>query len=406
MGVPGQLFVALFLLQSDDSIDQGLKALDANQPAAAEGFFRKAVAADPSDYFAHFNLALALSQQRKDAEAIPELRKTLELKPGLYEANLNLGTLLLRNKESADAAEPLHDAVEAKPTEARPQILYAQALLDSGEAAEAETHFRAAAAIDAKSAAAQLGLGRALMKQGKLAEAVAPFQQAAQDPAYKETPLELARAFEESHQVPEAVAIYKQFPNNATVTAHAAGLLLDNHQAAEALPALEAAVIHDPSIHNRLALADAYRDTKQPEKAIAQLQLALRTDAKSYELRMNLGRLLRDQHRLVPAAEQFAEASTIRPDSVEALHELASALLINESYAEGLAALDKVRALGKETPGDMFYRGLSFDRLKQPRPALEAYQRFLAASQGKLPDQEFQARQRVRMIERELQKRR
>src|SRR5215472_14885864 len=123
MGVPGHLLVALLLLQSDDSIDQGLKALDANQPGAAEGFFRKAVAADPSDYFAHFNLALALSQQRKDAEAIPELRRTLELKPGLYEANLNLGTLLLRNKESADAAEPLHDAVEAKPTEARPQML-------------------------------------------------------------------------------------------------------------------------------------------------------------------------------------------------------------------------------------------------------------------------------------------
>jgi len=62
--------------------------------------------------------------------------------------------------------------------------------------------------------------------------------------------------------------------------------------------------------------------------------------------------------------------------------------------------------VGKETPGDMFYRALSFDRLKQPRQALEAYQRFAAASQGKLPDQEFQARQRIRIIERELQKRR
>src|SRR6266700_5269370 len=121
MGVPGHLLVALLLLQADDSVDQGLKALEANQPGVAEGFFRKAVASDPSDYFAHFNLALALSQQRKDAEAIPELRKTLELKPGLYEANLNLGTLLLRTQKSGEAVAPLHDAAEAKPAEARPQ---------------------------------------------------------------------------------------------------------------------------------------------------------------------------------------------------------------------------------------------------------------------------------------------
>jgi len=38
------------------------------------------------------------------------------------------------------------------------------------------------------------------------------------------------------------------------------------------------------------------------------------------------------------------------------------------------------------------------------KPALEAYQRFLSMSQGKNPDQEFQARQRVRIIQRELER--
>jgi hypothetical protein len=38
------------------------------------------------------------------------------------------------------------------------------------------------------------------------------------------------------------------------------------------------------------------------------------------------------------------------------------------------------------------------------KPALEAYQRFLALSNGKSPDQEFQARQRVRLLQRELEK--
>jgi hypothetical protein len=39
------------------------------------------------------------------------------------------------------------------------------------------------------------------------------------------------------------------------------------------------------------------------------------------------------------------------------------------------------------------------------KPALEAYQRFLSMSQGKNPDQEFQARQRARILQRELEKR-
>ena len=61
------------------------------------------------------NLALALSLQQKDPEAIAELRKTLELKPGLYEADLNLGILLLRSGKPADAAVVLKEASEAKP---------------------------------------------------------------------------------------------------------------------------------------------------------------------------------------------------------------------------------------------------------------------------------------------------
>jgi hypothetical protein len=43
--------------------------------------------------------------------------------------------------------------------------------------------------------------------------------------------------------------------------------------------------------------------------------------------------------------------------------------------------------------------------MKQPKPALEAYRTFLEQAKGKYPDQEFQARQRARIIERELSKR-
>ena len=106
---------------------------------------------------------------------------------------------------------------------------------------------------------------------------------------------------------------------------------------------------------------------------------------------------------LPPAAQQFAAAAKLRPDSVKAWNELAAVLVVNEDYAGGLAALDRVRALGKEVPGDFFYRAISLEKLKQPKPAMEAYRQFLAADGGKMPDQEFQARQRIRIIESELE---
>jgi hypothetical protein len=43
--------------------------------------------------------------------------------------------------------------------------------------------------------------------------------------------------------------------------------------------------------------------------------------------------------------------------------------------------------------------------MKQLKPALEAYRRFLDLSQGKNEIQEWQARQRAKLIERELEKR-
>ena len=50
-------------------------------------------------------------------------------------------------------------------------------------------------------------------------------------------------------------------------------------------------------------------------------------------------------------------------------------------------------------------RAIILDKARQLKPALEAYRQFLSLSQDKNPDQEFQARQRARIIQRELDKR-
>ena len=70
MMAPGTLILALLLAQSQnaaapDYLAQGLRALDANQPAAAESLLRKAVEATPADVQAQFNLALVLGMEGK-----------------------------------------------------------------------------------------------------------------------------------------------------------------------------------------------------------------------------------------------------------------------------------------------------------------------------------------------------
>ena len=50
------LAVLFLLVQSSDHAAEGLKALGSGEYETAAEAFRKAVAADPSDYSAHFNL--------------------------------------------------------------------------------------------------------------------------------------------------------------------------------------------------------------------------------------------------------------------------------------------------------------------------------------------------------------
>ena len=85
--------------------------------------------------------------------------------------------------------------------------------------------------------------------------------------------------------------------------------------------------------------------------------------------------------------------------------ELGGMLYMMGDFPTSLAAFDKARDLGENTAGNWFLHAIILDKLKQLKPAVDAYQHFLSMSQGKNPDQEFQARQRVRIMQRELEKR-
>jgi tetratricopeptide (TPR) repeat protein len=143
---------------------------------------------------------------------------------------------------------------------------------------------------------------------------------------------------------------------------------------------------------------------KQPDKALPLLEKAVAGDPKNFELRMIYGTSLRDQKKYNPAAREFYMATQLKPDSKEAWNELSGMLILLNDFPQAMAALDRVKALGGETPAHYFFRAIMLDKTKQYKPALENYQKFLASAEGKYPDEEFQARQRVRIIQKELSK--
>ncbi|MBV8729379.1 MAG: hypothetical protein JO336_06180, partial [Acidobacteriia bacterium] len=76
-----------------------------------------------------------------------------------------------------------------------------------------------------------------------------------------------------------------------------------------------------------------------------------------------------------------------------------------EEYQPALAAFERAHQLGENTAGNWFLQAIILDKGHQLKPALEAYRQFLALSGGKNPDQEWQARQRQRILEKELDRR-
>ena len=394
----------LFLGGSSPAVDQsaGLKALDRGDYAAAEEVFLQLTKSDPTDYASYFNLALAETALKKNDDAVEHYKRALTLKPGLYEADLNLGVLLLRVGQPADAIQFLRQAADAKPNQPRPKRYLADSFFATGDLTNAEASYKQALAIDANIAGAELGLGRILEREGNLDGALPHFQRAAAlDSTLRSYELELGEAFAKANRLNDAIAILNEFPNDPGAREELGRLYLTSNRPADAVPQFQAAVQLSPTAANRLALATAYLKNNQPDLAAPLLQDALAANPDDFDVRMAVGRISRDKHDYAAAANQFVLATKIKPDSVEAWNEAATAFVLAQMYPQALAAMDKIHSLGADTAGNFYFRAIVLDKLHQVKPALASYQHFLAISGGKFPDQEFIARQRSKILERE-----
>jgi len=216
--------------------------------------------------------------------------------------------------------------------------------------------------------------------------------------------MELGSRYEEKGRSAEAIEIYEQFPDKPEVQERLGHLLLQAGRVEEAAPHLQRAVSRSPTSANRFALATAYIKLKQADKALPLLNLVVAEEPDDFELLMVRGRLLRDQRKFLPAAQDFVQAIQIKPKSAEAWREFAGMLILLKDYPKALAALDRVEALGDAPPSLHYFRAIILDKARQYKRALASYEKFLGLSNDAFPDEEFKARQRIKVIKRILRR--
>jgi tetratricopeptide (TPR) repeat protein len=141
--------------------------------AAAESYFKRAIAVDDLYFPAKINLAILLSGQGRNREAEQLLREVVAAYPANHEAAYLLGLLLVEMEKGEEAARWIRQAAAASPRNAR--VWYNLGLLEQsiGRDAEAEAALRAALALGPDQPEYLFALADHYVKRDRLAEALA-----------------------------------------------------------------------------------------------------------------------------------------------------------------------------------------------------------------------------------------
>jgi tetratricopeptide (TPR) repeat protein len=344
---------------------------------AAAADYRKAIATDPKQFESRLALGLLLAHQAKWDEAREQMGQATVLtpappNPGAQAEAFRTLAKLDRTSDPTAARDALVAALKLSPETQDDLLLTAQIAEANDDTELAQTAYqRLLASHPAPSAslasAATGGLVQILLKQRKYGDA---------EPLVKSA---LARD-----------------PDDPALNAQLATVLLAQGKSDEALPVLEKLRQLEPGNASvDQMLADAYSQAGHPEKAdpiYARMVLAHPEDE---DILAGQGEnLLRE--RLYPQAQQVLErAVRLKPEDGDAWSGLAFAASEDKQYSAALHALSMRSKYLQETPATYFLWATCYDNLHSSKLAQDFYRKFLAAADGKFPDQEWQAKHRL-----------
>ena len=395
----------------NDLLEEAQRDIDKSNFEAAIAPLQKVVADQPEFAYAHFQLAYVYTALKRTDEARAEYARTLAIDPKMSEAYLNLGMLLLDKQEDAAAIAPLRKAVELLPAQSRPRYLLAVALDRAGDRAGAAESFEALIRLDPDDIMALDYLGWAALREGKPEEAEARFRRAQEvQPKGPEALKGLAHSLD-AQKKPEAAGAYRDYleltPSDSESRGRLIHLLVELQQNDAALAELDRLDAgKQPTLESLRLRADIQIAGKKWDDSIATLQQALALAPNDAQLHGGLGRILLQRRDFAAAEKELRIALRLDGKKLAYWKDLGSTFFLGGNYPAALATLDEIAKMEQPGAGVWFVRAICYDKLNQPKLALEAYQKFLELDQDKNPDQVWQAKERSKVLQRMLERKR
>jgi predicted Zn-dependent protease len=360
--------------------DAGYVADAQNRLDDAADLYRRAIAVDPKSFEAHLSLGLLLARQDKQDEARTELVTATTLDPG--EAGPALKARAWRALAEIDRPEPGHpgdasaatnellEALKLSPETPSDVMLAASLAEQSGQYDDAEAAYRRLLAKDPTSEPANAGLAHLMILKKQYPQA--------------ETFLRAAM---------------EKLPDDPALTAQLATVLAAQDKA-EALPLLEKLYAAHPGDANITGMLAEVRgvagDFAGSDELYVKLLAAAPNDA---GLLVSHGENLVRLAKYAEAVAVFDKATRIDPANTNGWSGLAFAASKINQPTVTLRALSMRSKFLPENASTYFLWATSYDTLHQRAQAVTYYHHFLEAAAGKYPNQEWQARQRLQLLE-------
>jgi len=388
-------------------LQQANDAIDKMDFAAALDPLQKYIAQRPDEPYPHFQLGYAYAGLKRADDAKQEFSRAIALDPKMAAAYQNLGLVLMDSEPAAAASAFLH-AAELQPTESRPRFLAGFSLEHAGKFTAAIEQYRAAITISPKDYEAHFALGRALLRSNDAAGAEEQFRAAIatrSDAAPARLGLATALLAEKKYDsASDAFADYlKLDPGDRSAHFDRASALLNLSRYDDALAELDLSDAGGrPSAEALKMRGEIYMQQKKWKEAGDALKQAIALAQQDSELAEWIGHVDIELRDYPAAVSMLGQVYKQNPQSVDTLRDLSDAFYLNENYAQALDAMDRLAKLETPKPGSWFVRAICYDKLSRKPEAIDAYQKFLDQDGGQHDTQDFQARHRILVLQREL----
>ncbi len=161
-----------------------------------------------------------------------------------------------------------------------------------------------------------------------------------------------------------------------------------------------------PALESLKLRADIQIAGKKWDDSVATLQQALALAPNDAQLHGGLGRIFLQKRDFAAAEKELRIALRVDGKNLDYWKDLSSTFFLGENYPATLVTLDEIAKMEQPGAGVWFVRAICYDKLNQPKIALEAYQKFLELDQDNNPDQIWQAKERSKVLQRMLERKR